>query len=152
MQAAPAAELSEASTIAQFMGLKNWQRVNDIKLVESVEEGLPLAAVRTIVKKIDPSGHYLNPFHIIPKASYYRREKTKQPLTRDQSEKILALSKVFVEVLRVYRDDTEKAAMFLMKKHPLLGNRTPLDLSINSTAGADLVRDLLVRADAGVAV
>lgn len=145
-------EHSEASKIAHFMGLRNWQKINDINLVETIEEGLPVKTADTIVKKIDPSGHYVDVYQIIPKASYYRRKERKQALTKDQSETILSLSKVFVEALRLYNDDTSKAAMFLLRSHPLLGGRTPLDLSINSTAGADLVLDLLSRADSGVAV
>ncbi len=145
-------EYSEASEIAQFMGLKNWKRVNDIELVETVEEGLPVATAQTIVRKIDPRGQFVDVHQIIPKATFYRKKESNQALTRDQSEKVLGLSKVFVEVLRIYKGDTEKAAMFLTNKHPLLGNRSPMDLSISSTAGADLVLDLLSRADAGVAV
>ena len=67
------------------------------------------------------------------------------------SEKILALARVFVEVLRQYHEDTTLASQFLARKHPMLGGRTPLGVAKGSTAGADLVLKILAQADAGIA-
>ena len=74
-----------------------------------------------------------------------------QPLTKDESEKILALARVFVEVLRQYHDDSKLAAQFLLREHAILGGRTPLDVAKESTTGADLVLKLLAQAEAGIA-
>ncbi len=152
MTAAQIAQYSEASQIAQFMGLRNWRQVNDMALVEKVETGLPVTAADKIVQRIDPKGLYINVYDIIPKATYYRRKESGSPLTKDQSEKVLALSRVFATIMRLYGDDTNSAAMFLTKAHPMLAGRSPLDVANSSTTGADLVLDLLARADAGVAV
>jgi len=149
---APAILLSEASRIAQFMGLREWPTIDDVRLVERVEKGLPISTAKTIVRKIDPMGAYLRVYDLIPKATYYRRKELKKPLTKDQSEMIFALSKVFLEAIRHYHDDTDSASIFLSRKHPLLGGRSPLDVARESTAGADLVLKLLARAEAGVAV
>ncbi len=143
---------SEASRIAQFMGLKSWPRIDDVSLVELVETGLPISTAATIARNLDPKGAYLGVYDLIPKASYYRRKKLKKPLTKDQSEMIYALSKVFSEAIRHYHNDREAASLFLSRKHPLLGGRSPLNVARESTAGADLVLDLLARAEAGVAV
>lgn len=152
MTAAQITQHSEASKIAQFMGLRNWQRVNELALVEKVESGLPVTAADTIIRRIDPKGIHLDVYDIIPKATYYRRKEQGKRLTRDQSEKVLALSKVFAEIMRQYSGDSDAAVMFITKPHPLLGGRTPLDVANGSTTGADLVLDLLARAEAGVAV
>lgn len=143
---------SEASRIAQFMGLKEWSKMDDLRLVERIETGLPMSTVRTIVRKIDPLGTHLHIHDLIPKATYYRRKMEGKTLTRDQSEKIFALSKVFSESIRHYHNDTDSAALFLSRKHPFLGGRSPLDVARESTAGADLVLKLFARAEAGVAV
>lgn len=143
--------LSEASRIARFMGLRKWAEMSDLGLVESVESGLPLATAEKIIRRIDPDGLYLHVHDIIPKATYYRRKEQGKPLTRDQSEKILALSRVFDEILRQYHGDTKTAVMFLVRAHSMLGGRSPLDVARESTAGADLVLKLLARAEAGVA-
>ena len=149
---AQAAPKSEASRIAQFMGLPKWQDMNDLKLVRKVESGLPISTVRRIVHRIDPSELNVSVYDVIPKTTYYRIKDKKKPLSRDQSEKVFALSKVFSETLRHYHDDRESASMFLMRDHPLLGGRSPLSIARESTAGADLVLKLLDRAEASVAV
>ncbi|MEL6277295.1 MAG: antitoxin Xre/MbcA/ParS toxin-binding domain-containing protein [Pseudomonadota bacterium] len=144
--------LSEAGRIAQFMGLRRWNTINEVELVEQVAKGLPTSTLETIVKKVDPSGSLLDVFDLVPKATFYRRKEAKKPLTKDQSEMVFALSKVFSETIRLYSGDRELAAMFLAKKHPMLGGRSPIDVARESTAGADLVLTLLARAEAGVAV
>lgn len=78
--------------------------------------------------------------------------KKRKALNRDQSERVFALSKVFSETLRQYHDDRESASLFLMRSHPLLGGRSPMDIARESTAGADLVLKLLDQAEASVAV
>lgn len=149
---AQAVPTSEASRIAQFMGLSHWQKMNDLTLVRKVETGLPISAVRKIVRRIDPNELSVSVYDLIPKTTYYRIKDKKKPLSRDQSEKIFALSKVFSETLRQYHDDRESASMFLLRSHPLLGGRSPLDVARESTAGADLVLKLLDQAEAGIAV
>ncbi|MDH3596582.1 MAG: DUF2384 domain-containing protein [Rhodospirillales bacterium] len=151
MSVAETRPLSEASRIARFMGLRRWAEISDLGLVETVETGLPLSTAERIIRRIDPDGLYLHVHDIIPKATYYRRKEQGKPLTRDQSEKILALSRVFDEILRQYHGDTKTAVMFLVRPHPMLGGRSPLDVARESTAGADLVLKLLARAEAGVA-
>ncbi len=141
---------SETSRIAWFLGLH--ERLSDIELVERVERGFPTKTASTIVRRLDPQGRYLQVTDIIPKSTYHRRVKAKQALTKEESEKILSLAKVFVEVLRQYRNDSDLAAHFLARNHPMLGGRTPLGVAKESTAGADLVLKILAKADAGVAV
>lgn len=143
---------SEASRIAQFMGLRRWQTMDDLKLVHHVEIGLPLSAVSRIVRRVDPEEVSIRVYDLIPRATYYRAKERGAKLNRDQSEKILALSKVFSETLRQYHGDRELALLFLMRKHPLLGGRSPLEVARESTVGADLVLKLLSNAEAGVAV
>jgi putative toxin-antitoxin system antitoxin component (TIGR02293 family) len=83
--------------------------------------------------------------------TYFRRKSKGLPLTREQSERIVALARVVVEILRIYGGDKTRALSFLSRPHPLLKGRTPLDMAKESTVGADVVMKLLGRADAGVA-
>jgi putative toxin-antitoxin system antitoxin component (TIGR02293 family) len=151
MVAIEEARHSEASRIAWFMGLPGWAEMNDVRLVRKVETGLPISAAEKIVRRIDPGGDYLHVHDIVPRATYYRRKEQRKPLSKDLSEKILALSKVFQETLRHYHGDTKTAVTFLLREHAMLGGRSPLDMAKESTAGADLVLKLLARAEAGVA-
>ena len=138
--------------MARFMGLARWAEFDDMRLVDEVVQGLPVSAAETIVRHIDPEGSYLRVQDIVPRSSYYRRKDVGRPLSREQSERVLALSRVFYETLRQYHDDRKTAAMFLARGHPLLGGRSPLEIARESTAGADLVLKLLARAEAGVSV
>jgi putative toxin-antitoxin system antitoxin component (TIGR02293 family) len=140
---------SEASRIAKFIGLPRWRNMDDISLVDKVRSGFPAGTAETIVTKIDPGGRFVRATDIIPKSTLHRR-KEKQ-LTKDESERIWALARVFSEVLRIYHEDVDLAALFLMKKHPLLRDRSSIDVAKESIAGADLVMKLLANADAGVA-
>lgn len=143
---------SEASRLAVFLGLPGGKGMNDLALVERVERGFPPKTATILAKRVDPSGEFFQVRHFIPKSTYHRRMKKMQALTKDESGKILALAKVFVEVLRQYHGDSKLAAHFLLREHPMLGGRTPIDVAKESTAGADLVLKLLAQAEAGVAV
>ncbi|HRD74841.1 MAG TPA: DUF2384 domain-containing protein [Hyphomicrobiaceae bacterium] len=143
---------SEASRIAEFLGLPRARSIDDLALVECVRKGFPVKTASVVVKRIDPDGRFLDPTQIVPKSTLSRRTKAQQPLSREESERILAISRVFAEVLRIYRDDTGRSAQFLVHPHPLLGGETPMQLAVGSIAGAELVLKLLDRADAGVAV
>lgn len=149
MAAVDVATISEAKRIARFLDLPKWNEADDLSLVSRVLKGLPSRTVTTVVRRIDPDGRFVQETDLIPKSTWHRRKD--QALTKDQSEKIWALSKLFLEVLRLYHDDGDKAARFLMQPHPMLGNRTPIALAKESMAGADLVMKLLAQADAGVA-
>lgn len=141
---------SDAERVASLLDLP--ARSTDIALVEAIERGLPVSAADAIVAALDPSGETLQVTALVPKATYHRAKKLRHPLGRDQSERLLAFARVAAEALRLYRGDTAKALAFLRADHPMLANRSPLDLAVSSTAGADLVLKLLYRADAGAAV
>jgi putative toxin-antitoxin system antitoxin component (TIGR02293 family) len=141
--------ISEASRIARFMGLSRWRKMDDLDLVEQIRAGLPAATATTVAKRIDPDGRFVRATDIVPKSTLHRRKDS--PLTKDESERVLALSKVFAEALRIYHDDADLVAQFMLKRHPMLGGRAPIELAKESIAGADLVLKLMTKADAGIA-
>jgi putative toxin-antitoxin system antitoxin component (TIGR02293 family) len=116
-----------------------------------IAKGLPTKTTETVVRRIDPHEQFLRATDIFPKSTYRRRVKTRT-LSKEESERLFAVSKVFALVLQIYHRDTELAAQFLTKSHPLLGGRSPLDLAIESNAGADFVLKLMNKIEAGVAV
>jgi putative toxin-antitoxin system antitoxin component (TIGR02293 family) len=142
---------SEANRVARFLGLRNWSAIDDLALVERVEAGLPTTALEQIIRQIDPNGTFLGIDDIVPKATFYRRKEQRKPLSKTESDTIVALARVLVEALRQYRGDTVRAVSFLRIAHPMLGGRTPLDMAKTSAAGAEVVLKLLARAEAGVA-
>lgn len=142
--------LTEAHELARFLGLRDWRNTSELDLVGKVKSGLPVRAVNDVFAKVK----LRKPEHIhafIPKATLARKLKTKR-LSKSESERLLGITRVFNEVLRLYGGESEAAEHFLTRRHPMLGNRPPVDLAVESTAGADLVLKLLMRADAGIAV
>jgi putative toxin-antitoxin system antitoxin component (TIGR02293 family) len=151
MTTATAAATSDSSRIAEFMGLPRWRGMDDMDLVARVLKGFPARTAATVVSRIDPEGRFLKVTDIIPKSTLHRREKDNKPLTQSESEKLLALSRVFAEVIRIYHADSDASLQFLTRSHPLLNNRAPIELATESIAGTDLVLKLLAQADAGIA-
>jgi putative toxin-antitoxin system antitoxin component (TIGR02293 family) len=139
---------SEAIRTAWHLGLR---ADSDLDLVKRVERGFPTKAADTLARRLDPRGEYLHVTDIIPKSTYHRRMKAKQPFSKEESEKLFSLAKVFAEVARQYRNDMTRVGQFMARKHAMLEGRTPLDVAKETTAGADLVLKILARADAGVA-
>ena len=89
---------SDADRVAALLDLP--ARASDLLLVEAIERGLPVAAAEAIVAALDPSGDALPVTALVPKATYHRAKKLRQPLSRDQSERLLAFARVAAEALR----------------------------------------------------
>ena len=142
--------LSDASRLARFMGLPKWSKMTDLDLIDLVQRGLPTRTVDIILERVDPEARWMKPTDVIPKAAYYRLKG--KSLSSEQSERVFALAKVLDETMFQYHDDHESALFFLIKRHPLLDMRRSYDVARESTAGAGLVMQLLLRAAAGVAV
>ncbi|MBN9277107.1 MAG: hypothetical protein J0I57_05660, partial [Hyphomicrobium sp.] len=106
MQATETGAVSEARRIAKFMGLSDWAKVDDLALVERVAKGFPVKTATVVIERIDPQGKFVRATDIIPKSTLHRR---KHALTKDESEKVWALSKVFYEVLKIYHDEKRAA-------------------------------------------
>jgi putative toxin-antitoxin system antitoxin component (TIGR02293 family) len=89
---------------------------------------------------------------IVPEATFRRHKSNRKVLSRAMSERLYEVGRVVVVAEAAYRGDSEGARRFLVRPHPLLDGRTPLDLAIASSAGADAVINLLHKADAGFAI
>jgi putative toxin-antitoxin system antitoxin component (TIGR02293 family) len=139
---------SEATRTAWLLGLR---ADSDLELVKRVERGFPTKSADTLARRLDPRGEYLRITYIIPRSTYHRRIKAKEPFSKEESEKLFSLAKVFAEVARQYRNDMTRVGQFMARKHALLDGQTPLDVAKKTTAGADLVLKILAQADAGVA-
>lgn len=151
MQAVYPAEAPEAVRIARILGLARPDTYNDLGMAKALEKGVPARSVEHVVKRLDPSGVHMKVYDFIPKSTYHRCQQQRKPLSKDLSEQLWQVARVFVEAQRHYGDDRE-ALDFLLRPHPLLDGATPLALAKETSAGADLVLRLLAEAEAGVAV
>lgn len=109
-------------------------------LDDLVRSGLPKSALRLSIARIGRSADerktLLN--SIIAEATYKRRSAR---LTPAESERAERLARIFATAQYVW-DDEDQAREFLHAPHPMLQDRTPLDVSM-SELGARRVEELL---------
>lgn len=113
-----------------------------------VAKGLPKAALKASVDHI-----YLHAedrkrllYRIIPEATYKRRRES---LSAEESERAERLARVFATAAYVW-DSEEDARSFLTTPHPMLQERSPLDVAMTEL-GARRVEALLWRLYYGIA-
>ncbi len=87
----------------------------------------------------------------MPKATLARRQRGAGRLSPEESDRLARLARLWAVALDVWK--SEKAAhRFLAEPHPLLRNRIPRELVIESDIGARAVENLLSGLAYGTAV
>ena len=142
---------TEPVAIATFMGLAKPDTFTSLKLANTVASGIPVRSVEAVCKRIDPTGQRLSIYDVVAKPTYHRKKQERKPLSKDDSEKLWQIARVYLEAMRHYRDGDDAVA-FLFRPHALLEGRRPIDLAKESVAGTALVLNLLAEAGAGVAL
>ncbi|MSO92680.1 MAG: DUF2384 domain-containing protein [Rhodospirillales bacterium] len=120
-----------------------------VQYIERVNRGLPVRTLARIADAIAPADVEFR-YRIIPKATLARFKLTRR-LNKVQGELVTRLAEVWTDAIRVWKSD-EAARNFLNRKHPLLENKRPIDIVLQSEIGAQLVRDVLGRLEHGSAV
>jgi putative toxin-antitoxin system antitoxin component (TIGR02293 family) len=123
--------------------------VSDVDYLARVSRGFGLKALERLAEKISPADAQFK-YRIVPKASL-ARFKAARRLSSQQSVVLMRIADIWVEALRIWQTPEETRG-FLNRPHPLLGERTPIDLVLENELGANLVRSVLGRLDNGAAV
>lgn len=144
---APNTSESQAVRIGRLLGVSDL--VSDLDLADRVAAGLKPGSADALAKVLGANAVV---GRIVPEATLRRARKQHRPLSREMSERLYEVGRVVDTLERLYRGDRPRMLRFLNTPHPLLDNRDPLSVGRSSSAGADLVLDLLHRADAGFAV
>lgn len=118
------------------------------ELDDLVAKGLPKAALRASVEHVckaaDDRKRLL--YRIVPEATYKRR---RDRLSADESQRAERLARIYATAQYVWGSDDE-ARTFLNAPHPMLQDRTPLDVSMTEL-GARRVEELLWKLYFGIA-
>lgn len=141
----------EPVQIAHFMGLPHAESFSELKMIEALRQGVFARSVEIVARHIDPTGAHVSVYDFVPKSTLHRCRQDNKRLSRDVSEQLWQVARVFVEARRLYGNERD-ALEFLMRRHPLLDNQLPFTLAKETVAGADLVLRVLAQAEAGVAV
>lgn len=123
------------------------QTLSDLEAV--VSKGLPKAALRASVEQIyaDVDDRNSLLYSIVPEATYKRR---RDRLTPEESGRAERLARVYATAVHVW-DDPVHARMFLLKPHPLLRERRPIDVAMTELGALQVVQ-LLWRLFYGISV
>ena len=140
---------TEAARVGKLLGLKESASLDDILLADHVASGLAVSAAEALGDLLGRAS-IVGP--LIPEATLRRAKKQRKALSREMSERLYEVSRVIDAASRLYRGDMSAISRFLNRPHPLLHGRAPLDLARSSSAGADAVINLLLRAESGFAV
>jgi putative toxin-antitoxin system antitoxin component (TIGR02293 family) len=124
---------------AEFLGLSRRWAAPSIEDVAQIREGL---AVKTLegLNDVLPGVTY----RIVPKSTLATLKRRSDRLPPEQSNRVYQAGKVVGFAMEIYRDE-DKVREFLTRRHPMLKDQRPLDVALESGAGADMVVNLLGR-------
>lgn len=113
-----------------------------------VTDRLPAATVAKLQRTSGLTQERIQQVAGISKGSYARRRKDGR-LSREESERLLRLSRLFERATSMYEGDQAGAREWLETPIPALGGQSPLDLA-QTEPGAREVEDLIGRIERGV--
>ena len=131
--------------VADLLGVRPKKAETALTLAYSVEKGLPVSALDRFAGRVSPQDARRFTYRVVPKPTLERRRRDKQLLTTEESDRLARVAKVFAFGLEVFRDEA-KVRSFLDRPHPMLDDKTPLDIALATGPGADAVINLLGRA------
>lgn len=109
-------------------------------LISRIEDGLPVGTVERIAGLLAPGDSQFK-YRLIAKATFERR-KTSRRLSSEEGMRLARLARVWSFALDVWRDEDEARA-FLFRPHPMIEDRRPIDIAIQTEFGAEMVLDIL---------
>ena len=149
--ATAAARAPEAfPSVERLLGGRNVLRANahtTLDWIELIRQGIPAAAVDSLLTAIHVSRSDLARLLGIPQRTLARR-KREGTLNSEESSKLLRVARVVARAAEVF-EDTDAALDWLKAPNAALQRRTPLSL-LDTDIGAESVLDTLGRIEHGV--
>ena len=112
-----------------------------------IEAGVPTDTLSTFAES---SGLPLKDLYdvVIPARTLKHRRARREPLSRDESDKLARLVRIFDHAVRVF-DDRDRARIWLEEPKRRFDERTPLTM-LRTETGGRLVEEFLVQIDEGM--
>lgn len=111
-----------------------------IGLVARIEDGLPVETLERVAGLVAPGDSQFK-YRLVPRATYERR-KGKKVLSSEEGTRLARLARVWSLAADVWGTEDE-ARQFLFRPHPMIEDRRPVDVVIQSEFGAEMVVDIL---------
>jgi len=130
------------ANVADVLGLPRREATSrsPMGLMTRIEHGLPLAALDRVAHLVAPGDAQFK-YRLVPKATYERR-KDAQRLSADEGTRLARVARVWGFSLEVWQSE-DAARDFLFRPHPMIEDRRPIDVVIQSEFGAEMVIDIL---------
>jgi putative toxin-antitoxin system antitoxin component (TIGR02293 family) len=120
---------------------------SELDWVRAIQAGLPASAVDAIVAELGFTIAEMEQL-VIPRRTLAHRRANKQPLTRDESDRLARIARVALWAQETFGDQ-QKAATWLRRPNRALGGNLPIDL-LDTDDGARLVEQVIGRLGYGV--
>lgn len=115
--------------------------------LETVETGVPIATMSDFATS---SGIPLKDLYevVIPARTLKHRRARREPLSRDESDKLARVVRIFDHAVKVF-SGTERARIWLEEPKRRFAGRTPIEM-LRTDVGGRLVEEFLVQIDEGM--
>lgn len=131
--------------VADLLGMKPKNEESPLTLAYLVQKGLPVSALEKFAVHVCPHDVRWFSYRVVSKATLERRRRDKKPLTTEESDRLARIAKVFSLGLQIFQDEA-KVRSFLERPHPMLDEKSPLEVALATGPGADAVINVLGRA------
>ncbi len=141
--------MSEAALkeTAAILGLKKTLS-SSLELMPVIRKGLSSASLESVSKRLDLSTSATAELLGLAKRTAARRLQEKQPLTSEESERVVRLARALAQATEIL-GSREKASRWLQKPNRALGGDVPLRM-LDTDIGTNAVLEELARIDYGV--
>jgi len=128
--------------VADVLGLPARESAarSPIGLISRIESGLPVGSLDRVAHLLAP-GDAKFKYRFVPKATFERR-KSSHRLSSEEGTRLARVARVWSLALDVWQNEGE-ARDFLFRGHPMIEDKRPIDLTIQSEFGAEIVRNIL---------
>lgn len=129
-----------------FQDLLGVRAFSDRELVHAIENQLPLETLNRL-KRHGLSSDEIYALIINPRTLKHRRSK-KQPLSREESERAVRVSRILTTALAALGEE-QAALNWLRAPKRRFEGRTPMDL-LSTETGGRMVEEMLIQIDEGM--
>lgn len=132
--------MGDFQAVIDVLGLTTKRPLSPLQLSDLLQKGLPIKSLNRVSSFLAPSDAMFK-YKFVSKASL-SRGKGHGKLPVDGSSRLARVAKIWTLALDVWGSE-ESTRAFLFRPHPMLEGRTPLDVTLASEVGADLVESIL---------
>ena len=116
-------------------------------LIEQIHRGLPYKTLESVMERMEMEMAFVIAFLGVTARTLQRRQ-TENVLTREESDRVVRLAKLYERTVKVLGDPSEARA-WLHHRNITLGSKTPLEV-MDTVIGEARVHALLGRIEQGV--